>query len=125
MAYSPPTDADVRKELRPGGPTLSGLLGWLESLPTPLWLALAETIPDEFVDDILPPIPDDAAVAMWVHARRTWRGAVSWPAVYAQRDALVAQFAGARTSGGGMKEQAESLAAAIDRRAVELGMSRG
>lgn len=125
MGYDPPTDADVRRELKPSGPTLSGLLAWLEELPPPRWAALAETIPDEFLGDWEPPRKDDAAVAMWVHARRTWRGAVSWPAVYAQRDALVAQFAGARTSGPDAAERADRVALEMDRRLAMMGGSGG
>jgi hypothetical protein len=123
MGFEPPTDADVRRELKAASSNLSGLLAWLEELPRARWLALAESIPKEFLEG--PTVPDDAAVAMWVLCRRSWAGAVTWPAIYGQRDAIIAKLAASRTRSQGALEQADDLAAAMDARLAGSGGGYG
>lgn len=118
--YAPPTDADIRSELKPTSPTLAGLLTWLEALEGSRWLALASSIPSEFSGPEV--TPDDAAVAMWVLCRRSWSGAVNWSAIYRQRDSIIASLAAKLTKCQGAREQAEDLAAAMEAR---LAGSRG
>jgi hypothetical protein len=123
MNFAPPTDADVRRELKATSTTLAGLLVWLEELPRARWLALAESVPSEFAPGL--PTPDDAAVAMWVLCRRTWAGAVTWPAIYGQRDTIIAKLAASRTRSQGALEQADDLAAAMDARLAGSGGGYG
>jgi hypothetical protein len=118
--WSRPKPADVRRDLNAKGPTLAGLLEWLEEQPdSSPQERLASKAPP--VIHALPNLAERAAAVMFLRALGSWKGEgqPAWAWVFANRDPLLspAKFTGIgpQPSTASLADQSAALAREADR----------